>query len=134
MRIMSRMIMRGSVAQRLPGGGCCMGCPAGGCSLGDVLPRIGWGKDGAHPDVEVVLREAVRAVEVPHSCAKNKNAHEWATPVVVGGPPAVRAKMVVFRAISTSKTGDLSLRQYTDDNDSFLSARSAVAATRRLHA
>jgi hypothetical protein len=31
----------------------------------------------------------VRAVEVPHSCAKNKNAHEWATPaVVVGGPPA----------------------------------------------
>jgi hypothetical protein len=40
-------------------------------------PRIGWGKDGSRPDVEVVLREAVRAVEVPHSCAKDKNAHEW---------------------------------------------------------
>ncbi|HZL27175.1 MAG TPA: hypothetical protein VFC39_11670 [Acidobacteriaceae bacterium] len=26
---------------------------------------------------------AVRAVEVPHSCAKNKSAHEWATPAVV---------------------------------------------------
>jgi len=24
------------------------------------------------------------AVEVPHSCAKNKNAHEWATPAVWG--------------------------------------------------
>ena len=31
----------------------------------------------------------MRAVEVPHSCAKNKNEHEWATPVIMAtGPPA----------------------------------------------
>jgi hypothetical protein len=47
---------------------------------------------GFHLKSEICVirrRVGVHAVEVPHSCAKGKNAHEWATPaVVMSGPPA----------------------------------------------
>ena len=56
-----------------------------------------------------VEENAVRAVEVPHSCAKSKSAHEWATPTfVVSGHLPVAATSMALRLISTR--GDVSIR------------------------